>query len=135
KVDRQSVIVKPTLTFDERGHKVNEHSYVVSAYNEDIGVNRFITNIDDFILGGSLNYPKGIYQRNLAVKDGYEAIAGIGFNKFVLKPKEVTTFIITLGIFKKDNEINTIEKYQTKDAVSKAFDQMSAHFKKESQKL
>src|SRR5690606_837247 len=45
------------------------------------------------------------------------------------------TFIITLGIFKKDNEINTIEKYQTKDAVSKAFDQMSAHFKKESQKL
>src|SRR5690554_4500982 len=135
KVDRQCVIVKPTLTFNERGHETNKHSYVVSAYNEDIRVNRFITNIDDFLLGGSLNYPKGIYQRNLPVKDGYEAIAGIGFDKIILRPGETTTFNITLGIFKTDDEVKTIEKYQTKDAVSRAFDQMIAYFKKESKKL
>lgn len=99
------------MTFNERGHETNKHSYVVSAYNEDIRVNRFITNIDDFILGGSLNYPKGIYQRNLPGKDGYEAIAGIGFDKIILRPGETTTFNITLGIFETDDDVKLLLKW------------------------
>src|SRR5690606_34101463 len=94
----------PTLSFDERGHKVNHHTYSVFAYQDKLKTDRLITNLEDFIDGGSFSFPKGIYKTDTKHKDGYEIIAGIGFEKTVLKPDESLTFIISMGIF--DENVN-----------------------------
>ena len=43
-----------------------------------MSVNRLISTLDDFIDGGSKDYPLGIYRKDVEPKDGYETI-GIGF--------------------------------------------------------
>ena len=48
-IQDNTVLVSPTLSFDERGHtKGNSHVYAVNAYNEHLKINRFITNLEGF---------------------------------------------------------------------------------------
>lgn len=96
--DDSGVLMTPTLSFDERGHIKNTYTYAVYAHIDDVKVQRMITNIDDFLDGGTFNFPKGIYNTQSPDREGYEAIAGIGFEKISLKPNETKTLYITLGI-------------------------------------
>ncbi|WP_441361398.1 GH36-type glycosyl hydrolase domain-containing protein [Acholeplasma laidlawii] len=135
-INEQTVLVKPTLSFDERGHHLNHETYTVSAYSPTRKVNRIITSLEDFIDGGSFNFPKGIYKKDFKPKSGYEAIGGIGFEPFILKPEETATFNISMGIFNQNEDaINIINKYKTKKSVEEAFDQMRNYFETESSKL
>lgn len=94
----QGIMVEPTLSFDERGHLRNHVSYSVFADIKDVKVNRLISTLDDFIDGGSMNYPLGIYRKDVEPKDGYETIGAIGFEPFTLNPGESKLLHVTIGI-------------------------------------
>lgn len=136
KVQSDGILVQPTLSFDERGHKLNNYTYSFFAYSHDLKMNRHITNIDDFLNGGTFSFPKGIYQTNTPVRNGYEAMGAIGFEKRVVKPNETIELIFSLGIFNDEAlAIQTHEKYQDKASVLAALDEVEAYFTEENKKL
>mgnify|MGYP001023969753 CR=1 FL=1 len=126
------VVVKPTLSFDERGHLKNNYVYSVFAHLDKIKVNRIITNMDDFIGGGSLAFPRGIYQKNLEVRQGYEAIGAIGFEPFILKPNESKNLSFTIGITKEENSNFEVQAHKYFDPIyfDQALNEVIAFFKK-----
>ena len=108
------VTVKPTMSFDERGHKDNEMIYAVLGIQGDgeppMG---FTPLIEDFIgEGGCLTWPKTILQENPNLYpdetkfEGFESIGGLHFPPVELSPGESKSYILILGITSEDNKID-----------------------------
>lgn len=123
--------LKPTLSFDERGHQVNEKVYgvVANAYRKDgssvdmIGV---IPTVEDFIgEGGSQAWPITLFDRENSVQaigtatEGYEIMAGLCFEAIELAPGESVTF--NLGIFIADSK-EVMPKLKEAYLVPQAFE-------------
>jgi len=96
----KGIVVKPTLSFDERGHQVNRHVYSIYADSDALSIQGFIPVLDDFIHGGSLHFPKGLaHLVDQGTKvNGYEAIGAISFQNKVVKPSETITLYMSIGI-------------------------------------
>ncbi|ABX41243.1 GH36-type glycosyl hydrolase domain-containing protein [Lachnoclostridium phytofermentans] len=99
------VIVNPTLTFDERGHKKNEVIYGVlgTARGANPPVS-FYPTVEGFIgEGGSLEQPRAFYSKNLIPMAagesvaGYEALGGLVFENVTLKGGEEASYTIAMG--------------------------------------
>lgn len=112
------VILNPTLTFDERGHKKNTVFYGVVGADESgekpVG---YFPITEDFIgEGGSFEVPKAIMLNEVPSTlagthiEGYEALGGLSFKEITLKPQETKSYIIGVGFgsslsdFEKINE-------------------------------
>lgn len=106
------VVVTPTLSFDERGHRPNQVSYGVYAREEDDGRPvGFCPVLEDFIGGsGSLEWPDGV------VKDipyhpagwqgaGYEAVGAIRFAGAKLAPGEKRSYQVLLCVGEPDRSL------------------------------
>jgi cellobiose phosphorylase len=116
------ISVKPTMSFDERGHKENEHHYFCLAFDESGNTSKQIyKNLADFVGSGSLLAPAAIYNEfspneNLSLA-GKEALAAFKFET-VLKPNESKSFIVISGITDQEAKIAEVaEKYNTKEKV------------------
>jgi cellobiose phosphorylase len=100
------VMVKPTLSFDERGHQVNHHIYSVYVNSSELTIQGYIPVLDDFINGGSLHFPKGL--SNLVDQgtqvNGYEAMGAISLSLKTMKPNETVTLYMSLGIHESQEE-------------------------------
>ncbi len=104
KVTEKGIIVNPTLSFDERGHQLNDTFYFVKGMtgNGDNPV-AFYPDVNTFIgEGGSLEQPEAIYGKVEAEKPGYilngqEALGGLEFASESLQPGESTTYIVFAG--------------------------------------
>lgn len=100
------VVVKPTLTFDERGHKKNNVTYGILGADEygekPIG---YFPLVEEFIgEGGNLEQPECII-RNLSPSskaggydEAYEAIGALRFQEVVLLPGESKSYIIAAAV-------------------------------------
>ncbi|MDY0276943.1 MAG: hypothetical protein RBQ97_02545 [Acholeplasma sp.] len=123
KVLENGIFNKPSLSFDERGHKINEVIYSVFANIEGVKPVYYYPNLDDYIDGGSFLYPKGIYKNRYKINDeidGYEANGGIGFDEFVLEVNEEKHLTVTVGIHDDEKKmIAQSTKYFEKDVVKK----------------
>lgn len=118
--DKHGILVRPSLSFDERGHQPNSTSYVVLGAGADgsppLG---FFPLVEDFIgEGGSLDWPEAVVSPiNNCVQaggtiQGYEAIGGLRFSDATLSPSQSCTFILVLGIVSdKQNSDRLIETY------------------------
>lgn len=121
------VVVKPTLTFDERGHKLNSIYYSVQATEENqIAPLGFFPTIEGFIgEGGNLEWPEAVVKnlKNYCEKgkqiDGYDAIGAIRFKDTVLKPGESRTYVILMGISQSEK---ATEEYVNKYGSVSKFD-------------
>jgi cellobiose phosphorylase len=79
------VLVRPTLSFDERGHQPNTVTYaVLGAEGDGAAPAGFFPVVEDFIgEGGALDWPQAILQPGAATSpagttvDGYEALGGL----------------------------------------------------------
>lgn len=99
------VLVNPTLTFDERGHKKNEVVYGIMAVEENgERPQGYCPLVEDFIgEGGSFEAPETIIlNKDFTVKsnekfEGFEAIGAIRFNEIVLDANASKTYIVALG--------------------------------------
>ena len=130
-----SVLVNPTLTFDERGHKKNTVVYGVSGAGENgekpVG---FFPIVEDYIgEGGSFEMPEAIMAQKApqvladARLEGYEAIGAIAFPKASLKPGESKSYVIAMGFYQ--GEQSTLEDENAKRQETEyKFEEMAAKY-------
>ena len=105
KTTEYGVLVNPTLTFDERGHKMNEVVYgVFGATKEGTAPEGFYKTVEAFIgEGGSFEQPKAIFTEEGkpdqvgSYEEGQEALGGLVFPKVLLKEGEEVSYLIVMG--------------------------------------
>jgi cellobiose phosphorylase len=119
------VLIKPTLSFDERGHLPNDLTYAVLGIQGDgskpVG---FIPVVEDFIgEGGTFDWPEAAVNSLPPTSkagqtiDGYEAIGGIRFEDTILQPGESQSYVIILAILKPNQKTKIlVENYGTEEA-------------------
>ncbi len=96
----------PTMSFNERGHRLNETSYyVVGVDGEGEAPVGLFPTVDSFVGdGGDLERPAAILSQTapfhevLREHQGKEAIGALQFKPLTLKPGDSTEFILLLGI-------------------------------------
>jgi cellobiose phosphorylase len=114
-------LVRPTLSFDERGHTENKTTYAVLGVDEHgAPPTRFYPLTEDFVgEGGSLDWPEAVVNAQPhhavgegATFDGYEAMGGLLFPGIDFQPGESNTYILVLGILSEGRRPETlIEAY------------------------
>lgn len=129
------VIVRPTLSFDERGHTINSLSYAVLGVDESgkppVG---FFPVLEDFIgEGGSLDWPEAVAAGLTATQaagstfDGYEALGGIRFADVELAAGQETSYILLLGILQDgENSETLLERYGSAAGFARALSETQA---------
>ncbi|WP_347707972.1 hypothetical protein [Clostridium sp. C2-6-12] len=114
------IIVNPTLTFDERGHKKNNVVYgVVAATGGGEKPVSFCPIVEEYIgEGGSFEIPKSVLlNEEFKVKadmklEGYEAIGAIRFDEVIIEPNESKTYVVAIGFGdSKEDFISFADKY------------------------
>lgn len=118
------VIVTPTLSFDERGHRRNDTTYfVLGAEGDGTAPIGFFPEIEEFIgEGGNLEWPEAIVKNRPCViskdhkTEGFEAIGALRFNTKELSPAESLTFLLVMGIGEKETNLKELFSYYSDDA-------------------
>ena len=103
---RHGVMVRPTLTFDERGHRPNRVTYAaLGAEGDGAPPVSFFPVVEDFIgEGGNLEWPAAVaLPGTIGVPagtsvDGYEAIGALRFAAVTLAPGEARTYVLILAV-------------------------------------
>jgi cellobiose phosphorylase len=127
-----AIKVKPTLSFDERGHQLNDTSYYFMASSKDMNINGYIPTVEDYLNGGSFHFPKGLnnLKNNNYHIDGYEAMGGISFDSIIVKPNESVTFYMAISIQKESIDTNQfIQTYLKASGFSKGLKEVETFFK------
>jgi len=94
--------VKPTMSFDERGHRLNHSYYSVQQFDENgRGSDSGYTRLMAFVGSGSLETPEAIYHHTAqspSTEDGREAIAAYRFENYQIAPNGKISFVVINGI-------------------------------------
>lgn len=133
KAQNGAILVKPTLSFDERGHQINETTYGLVVSSDVLKVKGYIPTIDEFINGGSFHFPQGLdhIQKEGYEINGYEVMGGISFSEVTLKPESSITFYMGIFIDEKEVDIESMKKtYLTKEGFSKHLSLVTSYFSK-----
>lgn len=129
------VLVRPTLSFDERGHTVNMLTYAVLG--TDAGGNLpvgFFPVLEDFIgEGGALDWPEAVVAGLTATQpagstvDGYEAMGGIRFADVELSPGQETSYILLMGILQDgESAMAWLDAYGTNEKFERTLEETKA---------
>ena len=132
-VTESGVYTRPTLTFDERGHKLNRLAYGAFAAKED-GAKpvAFEAAVEDFIgEGGDLERP-GMVGQNLNLKpgdksDGFEVIAAAQFAPETLQPGESVSYTVALAA---GENLDFVENYLAPGAFDRELAACRAYWEK-----
>lgn len=130
------VVLNPTLTFDERGHRKNTVVYgVFGGAEENEAPAGFYPVVEDFIgEGGSFEQPFAIMENTRPVPAGYkmngcEALGGIRFGKLTLAPGEDKTYLIVLGYGSSREELEkTAGKFLSKKVCMASLEATKAYW-------
>jgi len=123
------VIVNPTLTFDERGHKKNTVVYgVVAATENGVKPISFCPLVEEFIgEGGSFEIPKSVLLnekfkiKSDAKLEGYEGIGAIRFDDVTLESNMSKTYIVAIGFGDSKGDFDSVIENDLKET---AFDKL-----------
>jgi cellobiose phosphorylase len=129
---RKGILVRPTLSFDERGHTLNQITYTVLGVESDgtapVG---FFADVESFVgEGGTLDWPEAVIANKMVTQvaggksEGYESLGGVRFRDVELLPGAEKSYLLILGI---------LHEYESPDALLKRFGS-AAHFGEELQK-
>ena len=135
--DEYGVKVKPTMSFDERGHQVNEWTYYVCGVTaEGEKPEAFYPDTEMFLgEGGSFAHPRAVYGGSGSVKAGFceagkEAAGGIEFPKVILAPGEETGYVLISGLTRQAPDCaQIIREYSSEQKVQEAFSRMQSFWK------
>ena len=119
-ITEDGVIMKPTLSFDERGHQINDTTYFVFAADDSgNGARQFMVSADDYLgEGGTYLRPRSLLDGkgkqdkwiSPGTKvDGRECVAAFRFGKTTVKPGTIRRYQIAIGMAD-DNNIQDIEE-------------------------
>lgn len=116
------VSVRPTLSFDERGHQPNSITYaVLGADGDGTSPRGFFPVQEDFTgEGKTLEWPEAILHKDGRLMpvgtsvDGYEAFGGLRFRQVEILPGSSYTYILILAILNEpDDSSRFVETYAT----------------------
>ncbi len=136
------VVVRPTMSFDERGHKLNEILYGVlgTSAGGEHPVGAFSTVPDFLGEGGSFEAPQAVLE-NLPTprKDGHyyhgkSAVGALRFKPFTLAAGHRTSFVLILGIAKKESELDEwVRRYGSAGKAEQALRLTKAYWKRKAE--
>ncbi len=113
--DEYGVFVKPTMSFDEKGHRENDLTYfVLGAEGNGEKPVSFYPSVEGFIgEGGTFTHPAAVFcglsgEAAGAKIDGKEAMGGIRFKKRVLSSDEAAEYVVILGVTRREGQIDEI---------------------------
>ena len=133
------VLVKPTMSFDEKGHRENHNIYYVlgstGAGEKPVA---FYPTVDSFLgEGGTFLKPRAVYEGAEGVPAGTEiagreAMGGIRFPAVTLEPGQSTEYIVLLGVSEDEAEIDRIlSSFHTVEQVRAALSVTRAHWQEQ----
>ncbi len=130
------VCVKPTMSFDERGHRKNELTYYVCGVTgEGERPADFYPTVDSYLgEGGSYTHPRAVLGNvkgspSGSYFEGKEAVGGIRFREITLQPGESASYALIMGVTESEKEIEeTVAEYKTTQKVQQAFSRMQEHW-------
>ncbi len=100
------VLVRPTLSFDERGHKPNTLTYGVLGFTAQGEAPRgFFPTVLEFVgEGGTLDWPAAVVHHDTPARpagvrvDGFEAMGALRFADVVLEAGQSCSYILVLAV-------------------------------------
>lgn len=115
------ILVCPTMSFDERGHRPNSNIYYVYGYGDKGETPEcFYPTVEDFLgEGGTYIHPRSVYEKSQGVPIGHktagkEAMGAFRFPKVRMRPGEKKDYILLFGIEDEQPKIARVfEKYNT----------------------
>ncbi len=112
---RHGVLVRPTLAFDERGHRPNTVTYaVLGAEGDGTAPASFFPLMEAFVgPGGSLDWPQAVVGAAEPTPpgqalSGYEAMGGLRFRRIRLDPGRRQAYVIVLAILDQDADLEAL---------------------------
>lgn len=138
---RLGVVVKPTLMFDESGHKPNKTLYFVLGWDERFNAPQYIYPTQEMFCGeeGDLEAPAAILNNALPGQQqiqGKEAMGALRFRPISLKPGQSRSYIVVMGITEDKAKIQKIiRKYKNIKGVWKALEDTKNYWLKESSQI
>ena len=118
RTDSHGVLLCPTLTFDERGHKPNTVTYAVMGFEADgAPPASFFPLVEDFIgEGGNLEWPEAVV-KNLNSGcpaghnfEGFEAIGGLRFQPISLNPGDSRAYVLVMAVLPPGASIESLRQ-------------------------
>lgn len=132
-LNKYGVISKPTLSFDESGHKPNKDYYFVLGVDARGRAPQYIYPTQEMFCGeaGDLEAPEAVLENILPDKrpiQGREPMGALRFKSLSLKPGRNLSYIIVMGITQDAKEIsrllskfNSVSKVETALQKTKKF--------------
>ncbi len=128
RTEKNGIFVHPTMSFDEKGHRINNKIYYVSGYT---GAGKapvsFYPTVEDFIgEGGTYTHPRAVYENYPGItapaeSAGREAIGAFRFEPVLLAPDATTDYILLLGVEEDETRIcDILQKYNTTQKTQSA---------------
>ncbi|MCX5695706.1 MAG: cellobiose phosphorylase [Candidatus Omnitrophica bacterium] len=125
-LNKYGVISKPTLSFDEAGHKPNKENYFVLGVDGKACAPQYIYPTQEMFCGegGDLEAPQAILNDLLPDKrniQGKEPMGALRFREITLRPGSSCSYIILMGITESSGEINRLlNKFNTNAKIEAA---------------
>ena len=137
------VAVRPTLSFDERGHQKNRMTfYVCGCDGKGNAPEDFYPNVPEYMgEGGNFEQPEAVIRNHKGQKagvesSGCEAFGGLHFAPVTLEAGECTSYIVLMGVVEGENAkeaeqmIHSItEKYKSSEQVSRELSAVQNYWK------
>lgn len=128
RLNKYGVTVIPTMSFDERGHKINSTSYFVLGY-DSLGkppIGSFPTLLEYSGEGGNLDKPESVLKNIRPGKtpefsrEGKEAIGALRFKTVNLKPCKSVRYTVLMGITKKETPSRIFDRFNSQKKIRTA---------------
>lgn len=130
------VLVKPTMSFDERGHRKNDLTYFVcgAAGNGEKPVDFYPVTENFLGEGGTFTRPGAVFRKEEGVPagehfEGREAMGGIRFTSVTLEPGQSVKYTIMIGAVDEEETIaDIVAAYRTTEQVEQALQRMKDYW-------
>ena len=131
------VLVCPTMSFDERGHRPNHKVYYVLGYQENgQKPEAFYPTVEEFIgEGGTFTRPRAVCEAYLGVpagtsRAGREAMGAFRFPAIELAPGESCRFVLLLGVEDSSADVDAIfTRYNSVAKIDQVLEQTKRYWK------
>lgn len=135
---KDGVVVCPTMSFDEKGHRPNHKVYYVLGCSGDgTPPASFYPTVESFIgEGGFYTHPQAVHDKLPGVSAGttaagQEAMGAFRFETITLEPEQSADYILLLGVEDARENINDIlQKYNSSEKAEEALRRTKTYWQK-----
>lgn len=137
KTTKDGVTVRPTMSFDEKGHRPNHKVYYVSGFTGTGNTpESFYPTVEDFIgEGGTYTRPRAVYENGsgfpaFSTAAGKEAMGAFRFEKISLPPEGTADYILLSGVAEEENDLGSIlQQYNDSVKVCAALEYTKSYWR------